>query len=346
MIIDRNPGLQSTNLNTLTFGELTDLVIRNFESNQNYGPLNAKQLYISEMIGSGNGGSKRFQEIDIETYADSKPEGTNSLKSKVGTGYYKDMEAKTFSKEIDITVEMRNDNRYAQVGTLITNLSGFCENRTDLDLTHRLSFATSESYTNKNGETVATTTGDSLALCYSAHTLAFSSTTYRNRVSGDPVFSQGGLEAALQLTVTNIFTNFGEKRTMNFNTIVSGDDPSTLRAIKQVLQSTADVDAAQAGVTNVYMGAMKHVILPQLATTATGAPDSAKRRWWFIMATGQGANGWQAYYGEWIAPKLLTPSDSNSGMDIHNYNWTYSTYCRRGIATVSPKGIIGSCPTS
>ena len=132
---------------------------------------------------------------------------------------------------------------------------------------------------------------------------------------------------------------------MRFNTIVSGDDPGTVRAIKQLLNSMADVDAIQSGVTNAYKGSYSHIILPDLATTAAGAYDSTKRRWWFVVASGQGTAGWQAYLGTWIAPQFLAPTYGD-GMDIHNYNWTYSTYTRYGICVPTGKGIIGSCPVS
>lgn len=339
-------GNQTTLLNTLTLPEMTDLVRREWLTLNEEHPKNAKQLFITEPVGSGQGSSKRYSEIDIEKYADVKGEGANSKKAKVGVGYQIDMTARTFSKEIDITLEARNDNKYTEVGSLITSLGNFCENRMDLDLTHRLTFCTSSSYTDKNGDTVTVTVGDGNPLVYATHSLVFSSTQYRNRVSGDPVFSQGAFEAALLLGATQILTNFGEKKSMRFNTIITGDDPGTVRAVKQLLNSMADVDAAQSGVANVYKGSFNHVILPDLATTAAGAYDSTKRRWWFMAATGQGAAGWQAYLGTWIAPQFLAPSDANAGMDIHNYNWTYSTYTRYGIAVPTGKGLIGSCPTS
>ncbi len=339
-------GNQTTLLNTVTLPEMTDLVRREWIWTQQNIARNAKQLFMVMPIGAGQGNSKRFDEVDIETYADEKPEGENSQKSKAGVGYSKEMFAVTFSKEIEITLEQRNDNRYDQVGSLITNLSDFCQNRQDLDLTHRLTFATSSSYVNKNGTTVDVETGDGLSLLNAAHTLAFSSVTYRNRVSGDPVFSQGSYESALLLTTTDILTNFGEKRVMNFNSIISGADPSTVRSIRQLLESTADIDAQHAGVTNVYQGTKRHVILPNLPTTAVGANDATKRRWWFIAAIGQGMNGWQARLGEWIQPQLLVPSGQNNGVDIHNYNWTYSTFCRYGIVIPTPKGIIGSAVSS
>ena len=341
-----NPGSQTT-LNSIgTLEELTDLVRRDFQWTLNYFPRTALQLFIQDSVGAGNGSSKRYKEIDTETFADVKPEGVNSTKAKTGIGYEVDMTARTFSKECDVTLEMRNDNRYQQVGTMLRKLNEFCPNRQDLDLTHRLTFATSTSYVDMNGNTVDTTMGDNLALLNSAHLLSFSSTTYNNIVTGNPAFSQGSYESAKLIAATQVLTNFGERRTMNYNTIATGQDPATIRTVKQLLNSMADIDAAQSGVVNVYKDGTKHVVLPYLDSTASGAYDSTKRRWWFYMATGQGTDGWQAYVGNWITPQLRTPSAGNNGEDIHNLNWTFSTYCRFGIAVLSGRGAVGSSPTS
>lgn len=307
-------------------------------------PRRARSLYNAERVGSGQGSSKRIEEFDGETFASFKPEGSNSQKAFVGAGYSVDMNARTFSKEIEITLEMRNDNRYAQIGQLIIDLTSFCENRQDLDLTHRLTFATSSSYVDMDGETVTITMGDGNPLLYATHTLAFSGTTYNNRVTGDPAFSQGSFEAAMLIATTQTYNNFGQQRQLNWNTIVTGTDPSTTRTVQQMLNSMADIDAVQAGIVNVYKNNKRHIELPYLSSTAAGAYDSTKRRWWFLIAVGM--NGWQSYVGDWISPSMTTPAPGNNGEDIHNYNWTYSAYCRYGIAIVSGKGCVGSCPTS
>lgn len=330
--------------NEISLSDLTDLVRRNWTVMKDMLPRRAKSLYNSQFVGAGQGSSKRIEEFDGQTFASYKPEGANSQKAFVGAGYSVDMNANTFSKEIEITLELRNDNRYGEIGQLITDLSTFCENRQDLDLTHRLTFCTSSSYTNMDGETVTVTVGDGNPLAYATHTLAFSSTTYSNRVTGDPAFSQGSYEAALLLGTTQTYNNFGEQRLMDWNTIVTGTDPSTARTVQQMLQSMADIDAVQAGIVNVYRNNKRHIELPYLASTASGAYDSTKRRWWFLIAVGM--NGWQAYVGDWISPTLKTPAPGNNGEDVHNYNWTYSAYCRYGIAVVSGKGLVASCPTS
>ena len=335
-------GSEGTLLSTLTFPEFTDLVQKTWIGQREHIVRNAAQCFIELAIGAGNGSTKRFDEVDVETYADVKAEGANSKKAKTGVGFNVTMTARTFSKELDVTLEMRNDNRYMEVGSFIKSLAHYSENRMDLDLTHRFTFAGDVSYTDLNGETVTTTVGDGLALASASHTLAFSSTTYNNIVTGNPAFSETSLESAMLIGATQIFSNFGEKRQMRFNKIISGDDPGTMRTIQQVNRSTADIDAVQSGIVNVYSGKFNHVVLPNMATTATGAYDAAKRRYWFLAAVGQGLNGWQAYLGTWIAPTLLTPNNANAGNNIHNFNWTYSVYARWGISVVSPKGLIAS----
>lgn len=335
-------GNQGTLLNTLTFSQFTDLVRRNWLIERETLDRRAKPLFISDMIGNAQGSSKRYNEVDIETYAADKVEGTNNSKAKTGVGYQKDMTARSFSKQVDITIEMRNQNRYLEVGSYITGLSQFCDNRQDLDLTHRFTFGGSTSYTDMNGQSVDLTTGDGLALISTVHTLAFSSTTYSNNVASNPPFSESSFESALSLGANQIYSNFGELRQKNFNTIFCHNDPSTVRSIKQLLESTADVDAVQAGIVNVYKGQMSLVVLPNLATTAVGAYDSTKRRYWGIVASGQGLMGWQGFLGEWVQPQLFTPSDSNNGMDINNLNWSYVVYASYGICAPSPKGLVMS----
>lgn len=333
-------------LNIVTLSEFSDLIQKSFKMNQTMIPMNAAQLFISDDLAAHTGNTKRYDEVDTETYGSLKREGADASKARVGVGYTITMTAKRIAKEIDITWEMRRFNKAPEVTGQLTSLSHFCPQRMDLDLTHRFTFATSTSYTDQDGDTVNVDMGDDLALLSAVHTLRHSSTTYRNRVSGDPVFSQGALESAELLTTTDVLSNFGERRVLNFNTIITGNDPNTVRAVRQVLESTADVDAAHEGVLNVYKGKYRHVVLPNLATTAAGANDSTKRRWWFIAATGQGVLGWQAYNGVWEQPNLKTPAPGNNGEDVHNDNWTFGARCSYGIAILSGRGVVGSAPTS
>lgn len=340
--------MQGTLLHTVTFPEFVDLVRKEYVFvNQMAKPMSS-QLFIYQPIGKGNGNTKRFDEVDIQTFSRRKREAEAAKKASVGVGYNVTMTKKRTATEIDITQEMRDENRSSEVGTLLTSLGHFVPQRIELDGTHILTFCNASAYTDMDGDSNTLTVGDGNPLVYAAHTLKFSSTTYSNRVTGDPVFSQGALELAEQIATTGILSNFGEKRVMKFNTIITGEDPNTVNNVKRVLQSTSDVDQNNSGVLNVNKGKYNHVILPYLNTTASGDPDSTKRKWWFLAAIGQGTNGWQAYFGEWEAAHMKPISMDENGAN-HDYSrdvWTFGTRGGYGHRAVTGRGIIGSLPTS
>lgn len=340
-----NPQNQGTFLATVTFPELTDLVNRNFITVGGMIVPVAKQIFITETVGGNEGELKLMQEYDTTTYAKAKAQGADAKKAAFGIGYFITIRVKRIGLESEITYEMRRYNKKPEVMNAITSLPYFCPQRVELDLTHRLTFATSTSYTDMDGNTVDLTVGDTLALVSAVHTLKFSTLTYSNRVSGDPLFSKGGLEAAELLTTTDILSNFGEKRVMDFNTIVTGNNPTIVNAVKQFLRSTSDNTQTNAGVVNVSQDKYRHLILPQLATTATGAIDSTKKNWWFLVAANAGLRGWQAYYLEWEAMNLI-PSTAGNGVDVHKDVWYYNVRQSYGIGIVSGRGLIASCPTS
>lgn len=333
-------------LNTVTLPEFTDLVDRTWTKENDMdktGP--AKSMFIVDDLASHTGDSRRYTEIDTQTYASIKEEGADAAKASVQKGYEKDLIMRRFAMEIDITYEMRRLNKKPEVVANLTSLAHFCPQRMELDLTHRISFATATSYVDRDGITVDTTVGDGLALVSAVHTVKGSASTFSNVITANPVFSKAGVEIAELQANTQIVSQFYERRAMDFNTIFSGDNPETVNDIKQFLMSTAEVGQDNPGVVNVYKSKYTHTILRHLATTAAGVHDSTKSKFWGLAATGQGAMGWQAYLGIWEAPNLKSPNAGNNGEDFHNDNWSYGTRGSWGIATVSPKGFLLSAAT-
>lgn len=333
--------MDTTLLASITLPELTDLVRRAFETNKQMVKPQAAQLFISDPIGKGKGNTKRYHEYDVETFARNKAEGERAKRASVGIGYNVTLTKKRVAREVAVTQEMLDENQYAKVGTDLRSLMHYCTQRHELDLSHIFTFCNATSYTDMDGETVTTSVGDGLALLSTVHTVKFGSATYSNRVSGDPIFSQGGLEAAESLAVSNILSNFGERRVMKFNTIVTSDDPNTCNRVKRVLNSTADVDGAHSGIENVNQKKYRHVELPYLATTATGARDATKAKWWFLVAAGQGTDGWQAYNAMFEEEHLKDSSKGNN----EDYSADIMLFGVRkgyGIRAVTGRGVIGS----
>lgn len=333
-------------LNTITLSEFTDLVQKTFNVQMQLITPVAKQLFIMDDLSANTGDTRRYDEVDVETYASLKREGQNAAKANVGTGYFKIGTIRRFAKEIDITWEMRRFNKYPEVTGQLTSLTHFIPQRQELNLTHIFTFGQSTSYVDMDGVTVDLTVGDGLAVFSAAHLLKYSATTWTNIVPNNPMIGPGGLEAAESLTVSSILSNFNERRVMTFNKLITSDDPNSVNTVKQMLKSTSDTTQPNPGVINVNLQKYTHVILPLLATTATGARDATKRRYWFLGSCGMGINGWQAFYGEAEAANLKTPGKGNNGEDFHNDNWSYGVRGAWLIQVVSGRGIIGSFPVA
>lgn len=297
-----------------------------------------KSLYKETEIPRGTGNQRTIWELEGDIFARYKAEGEDAAKSRVIQGYSKTSTIRRFAAEVDITWEAREMGKNQEIITRLTNLSQFGPQRCALDLTHQFTFASSTSYTDMDGETVTTTMGDGLAMASAVHTLTGSATTYTTIVTGNPIFSQGGLETAQNIGNTEILDNLGNLKVMNFNTIVTGNDPSTVREVRQLLNSTADMTQDNSGVTNVYKNMYRHVILPRLATTAAGAYDSTKAKYWMLMAVGE----WQGYLSLFEAPNLKKPMTMNNGEDIHNDDWVFGVRVSYMILVVSAKGVLHS----
>jgi hypothetical protein len=287
-------------------------------------------LFREVSISENSGNTREFSSIDGEEYAAYKGEGDQAERARVQQGYTKTMTKYRVARDIGITYEMRKENKYTDVVSKLTNLGRQYPNTLDLNLSHRLTFGTATTYTDSDSRVIDISTGDTLQLFYSAHTLRGSSTTYRNRLANNPAFSQGSLESIERLAAEETYNQFGQKMAMPFDIIWSTEDPNTCNLIKQVLKSTSSVDVNNSGVTNVNQGKYRHVILPRLATDASGAPDTTKRKYWGIASSMYTT----AYVGVWEEGHLKTPSDLNAGEEFSTDDWNFGIRGGHGICVV------------
>ena len=276
-------------------------------------------IFRVDNIPDHKGNTKEYSEIDLEEYAKKKKEGDQSARARVQQGYSKVGTLYRVSLDIGITWEMRHHNKYMEVITRMTNLGAVAGKRMELDLSHRITFATVTSYTDMDGETVATTVGDGYQWAYTAHTLKGSSTTFRNRLANNPVFSKGALEGMETMIIENSLNQFGEKVTIPYDILWSTDDPNTCNTIKEYLKSTSSPDALNAGVVNVNQGKYKHVILPRVATTATGAVDSTKAKYWGLASSMNS----QAFLAINEEPTLNPTSDNGANTEFSTQDFNF-----------------------
>lgn len=288
-------------------------------------------IFVVEDVPDNSGETRDYTEIDLELYTADKPQGNQSARARVQLGYNKLVTIVRQSLDIGITYEMRKFNKYPDVVRRLTNLAQTPANRLELDLSHRLGFGTATTYTNKDGRVVDLTLGDTLALWSTAHTLTGSATTYRNRLAGNPQLSKGALEGMERLIVEETLNNFAQKVSIPFDILWTTDDPSTVNTALEYLKSVAAPDYANSGVTNVYKAKYKHVILPLVATTAAGATDATKRRYWGISSSMMT----DAHLGIWETPHLKAPADLNAGEEFSTDDWNFGVRCGYGIGIVT-----------
>lgn len=315
-----------TRLADVIFGKALGMVERNARSSG---------MFVEEAVPANSGEVRDYTEIDLELYASDKPQGEQAERARVQLGYNKQVVVSRFAKDIGITYEMRRFNKYPDVVRRLSNLAQMPLNRLELDLSHRIGFGTATTYTTKDGKVVDISVGDGLALFSTAHTLTGSSTTYRNRLAGNPILSKGALEGIERLVAEETLNNFGEKVTATFDVLWTTDDPATINTALEYLKSVAAPDFANSGVNNVYKGKYRHVKLPLVATTAVGAVDATKRRYWGIASTLIS----DAHLGIWEEPHLKSPSDLNAGEEFSTDDWNFGVRAGWGIGIVTGRWI-------
>jgi|SRR5581483_102419 len=320
-------------LNTISLSVFTQLAGVIFEKKKASlkSAIRESGLFQVENIPQNTGNVRQFTEIDLNEYAKFKGESDQAQRAKVQQGYSKNLTSYRVASDIGISYEMRTQNKYQEVVRRLENLAEQAVNRMDLDLSHRLTFGTSTSYTDMDGRTVDVTVGDTLALFSTAHTLKGSSTTYRNRLANNPQVSKGALEGMELLVVENTYNHLGEKVVLPFDIIWSTDDPNTINTIREYLRSVAGPDFANSGVTNVYQGKYTHKIFPRVATDANGAVDTTKRKYWGLAST----VGTTAHLAVWEEPHLKSPAPMNNGEEFSTDDWNFGVRAGYGIAILS-----------
>ena len=293
--------------------------------------MRASGLVKETPISANSGNTREFSEIDLDEYARRKDESDQAERAQVQQGYSKTMTKYRVARDIGISYEMRTENKYPEVVSKLTGLGKQAINRMDLDLSMRISYAASSSYTDMEGNTITTTTGDGYALGYSAHKVRGSSETFRTILANNPKVSKGALEAIERLQTEECFNQFGENVTIPFDVLWSTNDPNTVNTISEYLKSGSNVEGANSGVTNVYAGKYRHVVLPRIAFDANGAFDSDKRYYW-----GTASSAYSTFYlGIWEEPRMKTPASMNNGEDFSTDDWNFGVRGGYGMVIVN-----------
>lgn len=324
-------------ISTAQFNDLVKNAKVNWREGYELVPAAAAELY--DMFYSEDMTSEHSQ-IDNPGFARRKNQGDRYSIGSPKQGYSITLSQGRVGLMEEVTWEMRKYDKYREIYKKMKGLGESTAQRMELDLTHQLTFgiAGATSYTNLDGETVYTTTGDGLCIFSTSHTITGGSGTFSNLITNK--FSRSGLEAA-ELLFTKMFNHNGQKVVVNPDTIVTSDDPETVNAVKEFLASQSQPDTAN-GATNVYKAKYRHLILPYLATTATGAIDSTKAGYWALVDT----KHTDALCEVTEKPTFTAPSIGGNGEDFETDGWKFKSSASYDFGFLDPKFIVGSNATT
>lgn len=334
--------VDNTYLNSITFGGYADNIEKIYQDYLQVYKEESAMLFMSENVGEYAETVKRYDEQDMNQYAHDKPQGTDAQRLAFGVGYTKSVYAFRVGAQLNISYEMRVAKRF-ELSKAIQRFVSSVPSRMELDRQHRLTFSNATSYVNMDGRVVDVSVGSGGSLISAVNPLAFTPTTFSNLVPASPALSVTSLESGEQLFVTDILDNFGLPVVMDpSHVIVMKQDPNTVRVASQILRSTTLVTQANPGVINTFLQKYELMVLSRVATTATGATDGSKARWWFLAAL-KGINRLQSHETIWEAPHMNpAAAGANNGVDPYNDDYTFGARARYGHAITSGRGIVAS----
>lgn len=296
-------------------------------------PQAARQLYD---VRSVDVMTSEHSSIDGYTFAKRKNQGAAYTYGSIKQGYTLNLSQTRIGLMDAVTWEMRKFDKYREIDKKMRKLGEATAQRIELDLTHQFTFGMSAaSYTNMDGETVSTATGDGQNLFDTDHTITGDATvTQSNLIT--TAFGRAGLEEA-ELAFVSFVDNNSNKVVVNPDTIITTDNPTIINAVKEFLKSTNVPDEANNAV-NVYQGKYKHIILPYLATTAAGAYDSTKANYWMLADL----KNTDAIMEISENPTFTAPSIGGNGEDFETDDWKFKSSACYDYGVLDYKWIVGS----
>ena len=274
-------------------------------------------------------------QIDGPGFAKRKKEGERYVNGDPIQGYTLNLKQARIGLVESVTWEMRKYDKYREIEKVMRRLGETTAQRMELDLTHQLTFGISaSSYVNIDGETVATTSSDGVQIFSASHTMTGNSDNLNNLITAK--FSRTGLEAAENL-FTLMRNNNGQKVIVKPDTIITGDDPETVNAVKEFLKSTEAPDTSDRA-TNVYKAKYKHLILPYLATDAQGDPDSSISDYWMLADLSHT----DAILEISENPTFTAPSMGGNGENFLTDDWAFKSSASYDYGFSDFKFIVGS----
>lgn len=256
-----------------------------FEKGFKMVPTEGRALYNLERVPEY---TKVYDTYIMDRFARATGLGANYASSLPTKGDQKTYTQAKFTDSFEIIKEIEGfgnaGNGYGVVASLkaAEGIGTAGAKRVELDLQLNIGFGGSASYTDMDGNTVATTAADGLANFHAAHTVQGSSSTYANL--GTTAFGQTGLEAA-ELLFRLFINHDGQQITRRPNVIFSTKDPTVTNLISEYNKGMNHIEDQNRGI-NVYQGKYDSIAMSYLDSDNLGAYNSSKKNYWGLAIMG------------------------------------------------------------
>lgn len=270
---------------------------------------------------------------DYNKFARKTGEGNNYNSSTPVKGDNLVLTQGKVTDSFEVTEESQDYDRYNQVQNFqgMMGLGKACPDRMELDLQlFLMSMGFGTSYTDQDGESVATTGADGLAIYSNSHTVNGTATTYDNLQA--VAFGQTGLEAAEDL-FRNFINHEGRVVYVIPDTIITTSKASVVNLVKEYNKGMNHIEDANRGI-NAYQGRYDHIVFHYGDCTATGARDSSKDDYWLLASL---ANNHHA-----ILEISQSPRVRYAGKVQRNQNDLFITDTRYAYGMLGAQWIVGN----
>lgn len=297
----------------------------------------ARQLY--DIVPNENLTSE-YSQIDSPGFARRKDEGGAYVVGSPRQGYTLNLTKSRVGLMDSVTWEMRKYDKYREIEKKMRGLGESTAQRIELDLTHLFTFGLQGStYTNMDGETVNTVTGDGVQIFSNSHTITASATNVDN-YNGTLAFNRTNLEAAERL-FRNMVNMNENKVTPKPDTIITSDEPAIVNVVKEFMSSQGAPDTAERA-DNVYRGKYQHIVLPFLATDNLGAPSSTGRYYWMLADMKHK----DAILEFSEMPTFQAPNPGGNGEEFLTDDWKFKSSASYAYGILDYKWVVGAAATT
>lgn len=256
-------------------------------------PFEARNVFKERMVPNK---TSEHSSIDFSPLARKTGESSNYAIVAPTQGDTLNLTQAKFTASVELSKEILMYDKYnqAQAFAKMSGLGRACPTRMEQDLQlFLMSYGFGSSYTDIDGNSIATTSADGLSIFHSAHTVNGSSSTYSNTHS--TAFGQTGLETG-ENKVLGFLDHQGNAygAFIQFDTIITTRNSTVVNLVKEYNKGMNHIEDQNRGI-NAYQGRYNHIVfswgnLGVSATTGNATYDSTKDNYWLLASLANNHN--------------------------------------------------------